>query len=296
MSSSAHVSLLDEIIGTAIEHTQSTTELLRKCFVLSYQLKDEQLKAWLNQELDGYASSENLPKYRIIHIGALGDFSNGYYLRNRVPIPSLMMKKEHRDWAELVSLLGPVSAYEDLALRPGDIVTFPWPANLIALYQRTFLGKDIALLNAWQEVPKSSIVQLLHGIRKRVLTMALELQSDLGNLDLSKISPSEIQRAHSTITQVISPMIIATGEAHINLHTSIVTSDRKHLEEVLRGYGLTQQDLKELSEAEMADGEQKFGDKVLNWVKNAASKVQDIGFDVAKDLLTTLLKQYMGLK
>jgi len=91
-------------------------------------------------------------------------------------------------------------------------------------------------------------------------------------------------------------MIIATGEAHINLHTSIVTSDRKHLEEVLRGYGLTQQDLKELSEAEMADGEQKFGDKVLNWVKNAASKVQDIGFDVAKDLLTTLLKQYMGLK
>lgn len=128
--------------------------------------------------------------------------------------------------------------------------------------------------------------------------MALELQSDFGSLDLTKISPAEVAKANQTVTQIIfqGPTIIASGQAQVAMSTqNISAGDWKQLEAVLKQYGLTDTDLQELSEAETADGQQKMGKKVTGWIQKAASKMVGIGADVAKELLTASLKQYLGL-
>jgi hypothetical protein len=56
--------LLDEIIALATDMKQPLTLILRKCLILGYQLRNDRLKAWANQELNGYNSPEDLPKYR----------------------------------------------------------------------------------------------------------------------------------------------------------------------------------------------------------------------------------------
>lgn len=43
--------LLDKIIELATDSGQSLSVLLRQCIVLAYELKNDSLKAWANQEL-----------------------------------------------------------------------------------------------------------------------------------------------------------------------------------------------------------------------------------------------------
>ena len=52
--------LLDEIIDLAVDNKQPITTLLRKCIVLAHQLKNEKLRKWANEELDGYDDIKNL--------------------------------------------------------------------------------------------------------------------------------------------------------------------------------------------------------------------------------------------
>jgi len=56
--------LLDDIITLAEDDRNSLPNLLRKCLRLASELKNERLKTWANQELDGYdtKTGDELPK------------------------------------------------------------------------------------------------------------------------------------------------------------------------------------------------------------------------------------------
>src|SRR5713226_4819905 len=105
--------LLDEIIELATDDKQSITTLLRKCVILGHQLKNERLKAWANQELDGYDSAEGVPEYRTMPAQAKGNFAGGWgaYQGGR-NIPPAVMEESHRWAATNVHLTEPVRAYE----------------------------------------------------------------------------------------------------------------------------------------------------------------------------------------
>ena len=50
--------LLDEIIDLAAREQGSVATLLRKCLVLAHTLKNERLKTWAENELNGYRNDE----------------------------------------------------------------------------------------------------------------------------------------------------------------------------------------------------------------------------------------------
>ena len=54
-------SLLDDIINLAVDGKQPLPDILRKCLLLAYELKNERLKTWANQELNGYEPALDLP-------------------------------------------------------------------------------------------------------------------------------------------------------------------------------------------------------------------------------------------
>ena len=57
--------VLDEIIELAASEKASAATLLRKCLVLSHTLKNDRLKAWAENELNGYETNdEGVPEYR----------------------------------------------------------------------------------------------------------------------------------------------------------------------------------------------------------------------------------------
>src|SRR5260221_10456243 len=107
--------LLDDIINLAIEGKQPLPDILRKCLLLAHELKNDQLKTWANQELNGYEFGKDVPEYRIVPAPAKGNFIGPLYAQyNSHLIPSLVLEERHREFAEKVYLLQSVTAYVDV--------------------------------------------------------------------------------------------------------------------------------------------------------------------------------------
>jgi hypothetical protein len=298
--------LLDEIIELATDDKHKLSVVLRKCLVLAQKLKNDRLKQWANQELNGYSSIESLPDYRIFNAPALGDFVGmaGSSVKN-YPLPAYLLKEEHKDWGNRVFLAQAVGALEDAVAHSKDrSLHFPWPADLVALYQDEFqMENGMVLAAARQGLSISAVAGLLDNVRNRTLNMALEIQSEVGSDDLANITPAEITKVSQTINNYISggTNFFASGQSQVSARFTqniISAGDRAQLDEALKKAGLDDADLQELTEAEKADGEKKMGTRVMDWIKKNAPKALvggvKLGADITKEVLVAYLKQYTG--
>jgi hypothetical protein len=299
--------LLDDIINLATDNQQSITVLLRKCIVLAHQLKNDRLKLWVNKELNGYEPAEEIPEYRKMPAPAKGTFVWGAYQGGR-NIPPAVMEKEHRWAAESVELTQPVSAYESIVSEDAQgTISYPWDNNMVLYYQQKLISGYV-LIAAWQKIPRSAVAAVLDTIRTRVLNMALEIQSEIGDadVDLKSITPEESKKIDQTIiTQIYGGNVyMSTGQSSMTASTvqqeqnNIVAGDGEHLSQVLRGAGVSEPELDELSLAVKHD-EKKLGSKVKEWIAKVGPKVLSggvkIGATVGQTLLLEYLKQYYGL-
>lgn len=168
--------LLDEIIDLASSDKGSVATLLRKCMVLAHDIKNDRLRTWAENELNGYKEDDDagVPNYRKTAAMAKGFFVGGFggYI-NEQPIPAALLAENHRRFAESAILFQPIASYENVDADSTFIIE--WPANLLLLYQRKVFGERYALNRAWQEVPGSVFVGLIDTIRTRILSFALEL-------------------------------------------------------------------------------------------------------------------------
>src|SRR3569833_1555126 len=151
------MNLLDQIIKAITESDEKTTQKQKKKHVLSYELRNDALKSWVSKELNGYDRDDpDLPEYRRISAPAKGMFIGAFRAIDAQPIPSAMLKEEHRHFAETAVLTQPLAAYEGAEISKGAVI--PWPANLVGLYQSSFFDGELALNRAWQDVPGSVLV------------------------------------------------------------------------------------------------------------------------------------------
>jgi len=303
--------LLDDIINLAVDGEQPLPDILRKCLLLGHELKNDQLKAWANQELNGYESGEDVPEYRIVPANAKGNFIGPFHAQyNHHVIPSVVLEKNHREFAERVYLLQSVSAYVDVlkqrdANPTGGSLTFPWNANMIAYYQDKLMQGGFICHSAWQEISASAVAEVLDTIRNRTLNMALQIKDELGTsyTNLRNIESSE------TATKIRSIVFQNTGgnttvafdqaKVHASQHQVVLTvGDRKALDEVLTGAGLEKRDLDTLTQAIEGDGE-KPGNRVHEWIKGNASKILSggvkVGTHIGQEILTAWIKAHYGI-
>ncbi|HEX4577126.1 MAG TPA: hypothetical protein VH117_07220 [Edaphobacter sp.] len=300
--------LLDNIIELATKDDQSITVLLRKCIVLAHRIKNETLKSWANKELDGYANDDELPDYRVIGAQAKGHFNGwGGSRLNHFPIPPAVLEEKHRQFATKVYLRQAVAAYEHLVktAKSDGRITLEWPPNLVLHYQeRIPLTQPMALVAAYQEIQKPTLVKLLDTVRNRVLNVALEIQSEVGERDedLKQITPKAEEKIERYVSQQIfnGNVYVTTDQSSMTIQQqNIATGDWKQLEQVLRRSGLSQPDLDDLSTAVTQD-QNKIGSTVKGWIEKTGPKVLSGGIKMASSvgqaILTEYLKHYFGPK
>ncbi len=302
--------LLDDIISLAIDGKQPLPDILRKCLLLGHELKNNQLKTWANQELNGYESGEDVPDYRIIPASAKGNFVGPFHAQyNHHVIPSVVLEEKHREFAERVYLLQSVSAYVDVLkerdANPSGSLSFPWNANMIAYYQDKLMSGGFICHSAWQEISASAVAEVLDTIRNRTLNMALQIKDELGT---SYANLRNIQSGQ-TATKIQSIIFqntggnttVAFGQANVDAsqhQMSITVGDRQALDEALTGAGLEKQDLNTLTQAIESDGD-KPGHKVHEWIRKNASKVLSggvkVGTHIGQEILTAWIKAHYGI-
>jgi len=297
--------LLDDIIELATDSKQPITTLLRKCLVLAHQLKNEKLRAWSNKELDGYDSAEDIPDYRVLPAGATGLYVGPGWGRFQQGIPSISLEENHRKFAEVVQIAQAIGTLEHMVTSGSDSsqISFPWNDNLVLFYRNKIM-RGWQLWSAQQTVPKSAVAGIVDTVRTRVLNMALEIRSTIGDKDedLKKITPEESQKVDQTIVNNIytGNVYVSGGSSTMTATTiqqqqqNIIAGDWEQLAKALRTAGVSAPEIGELSTAIERDGK-TIGAKVKDWVKKTAPKVLSGGASVGQTLLLEYLKQYFGL-
>ncbi len=302
--------LLDDIINLATDDKDSITVLLRKCLVLAQGLKNEHLKVWANDELNGYPDEKALPDYRVLTAGSVGMFVESGGTQIERSIPSSVLEPDDRIWSETVHVTQSIKSIEHLLEHPvesaGGRVSFPWNYNLVLYYQDKLLS-GWTLLSAKQTFPVAVLSGIVDTVRTRVLNMALEIRSAIGNfdVDLEQLTPQKQEKVDRTIVNYIyGNVFVAGGDATMNatVQQNIVVGDWNHLETALKNAGITDLGLKELSTAVQSNGDHKLheGGSVMKWIKAKAPEViaggVKMGAEVGKSILTELLLRYYGLK
>lgn len=306
------MSLLQEIQSDAVDANVDISVVLRKCKVLAARLGNEEFKLWVERELNGYTSKEDLPEYRILTVESHGNFIGIAWKANDVPIAPSIIPEEYRDIVTMVYFMDAISYYQSLLQTTdkkdsGNILSNPWPADLVRLVGSE-IYENMHCVNAWKVVPKSSVAALLDTVRNRVLSFVLEIEAEAP--DAGEAPPNTKPIPDERINQVFNTYIqgnvtsLTAGSQTITQTTeiTIIKDDLDSLKQYLKSLGISEPDLKELDQAIQEDAQSgvkgNLGSKVKVWlgkmISKTGSSTWNIATSVATNLLIKALSAYYG--
>jgi hypothetical protein len=304
------MTLLRDIQNSAIDSNVRLSDLLRKCKVLATRLKNEELNKWVDAELNGYQSQDDLPPYRIIRCIAKGHFGGpfGAEMRN-ITIPASCLPEKKRAWAQSVHLIQPISSLEELVRSEGGNLQCEWPGDLIASVGNK-IYKGYSLYAAWLSIPNGAIVAILDTVRNRILNFALEIEKEAP--DAGEAPPNSKPIPEEQVSQIFNTIItgsvqnVATGSSNFTQSGQFTVSqgDFTSLSSFLKSQGVPEEDIKSLQEAIKEDDKEKqpqgFGQKVSAWIGKMLSKAGTVAWNIstssAGTLLTRAVAQYYGFE
>lgn len=304
------MTLLREIQQAAVATDVKVPVLLRMCKILAARLGNDDFKAWVEHELSGYPNSRSLPDYRILSVTSRGNFVGATMNLNGVPIPLHHLPKETREALEHASLTEPISSYVDLVENAAaEDPEQQWHSGLVAAFcQKIFVG--MTCLGAWKVVPRNALVGVIDAVRNRVLSFALEVQSEAP--DAGEAPPNSPPLPQEEVSRVVRVTIYG-GVQNLALDstgftqqamTAVNAGDMDSLAKFLTSLGIEGEDMDALREAIEQDGrgkksEKNFGKRVSEWtgrmVGKAASGVWNVTTTVAADVLTKAISSYYGI-
>lgn len=147
--------------------------------MLAARLGNDDFKKWVDSELSGYSSKDDLPKYRILQVNSKGHFGGafGTGLRN-ADIPLSSLPKELRGRFGHSYLMQPIAAMASLVGNgKSSTLQEPWNPDVVA-YVGGNIYEEMVCLQDWKVIPASSLVAALDTVRTRVLNFALEIEAE----------------------------------------------------------------------------------------------------------------------
>lgn len=301
--------IIDELISKISEEGISITDILIRTKVLAFQLKNEKLKVWIDNELNGYKSASELPHYRVLHCEIMGTISNGFQRASNYPIPLIGLEDDMAKQMKTFNLFQSISAI-DIMLLKGD------NAKMIMNISPDFYGylsKDFdngfQIEIARREISKTQIIQVLTAVKSKLLDFLLELNDAFGEESVQNLSQG---KEKETITSLFNSSvfgdnttIIVGNENSQNFKIeNNLLSNFKELENYFTENKIEAENITELSEIIDTDNPnnetKEFGNKVKSWISKMITKSMDgswtIGLSAAGKVLADGISKYYGWK
>ncbi|NTW13628.1 MAG: hypothetical protein HGA31_01175 [Candidatus Moranbacteria bacterium] len=307
------MSLLQKIQSLAVDSSSDISELLRHCKILAFRLDNNELKKWVDLELNGYLNADELPEYRIVDVSTRGHFfgSFGRELKNG-EISLHCIEKEHRKYLDKAYAMQPISAYLALVRSATDGQNFKefWPAELVAMYHDK-MYEEMSCLSAWKEIPYSSLVALIDVVRNRILNFALEIEAEdsragdvsLNDLGSTSLTPEKIMNVfHNTIIGNVGNLSEGGSDYSQNAAVYVTAGDFQALHDQLVQFGIEEQDIQALNIAIEEDRESEdkesraLGKKVKAWIAKVTSGLKPLAQNISADLIVKAILMYYGIQ
>ncbi len=300
------MSLLAEIQSAAASDSITLSSVLRKCQVLAVRLKYGPFKEWVARESNGYPAGVDLPEYRVMRgVSSKADFIRMTHKLSNYPIPSnIVPDTELQRLMAMMTMRESVAEYEALVEEskghPGAGIKSPWPAGMA---QKLLHMQGMQCIEAWQELPITSIAGMLSQIRNRLLAFTLDIEEANPELGERSANDQERERVASTYHTVIlggTQTIVHGGT--VEQHITVEQGDLAGLIFALKDLGVPQADISSLTKAIEADRSEAktYGDRTQSWVATAGKKVASGAWQLtlasAPQLIIAAVKQYAGLQ
>lgn len=302
------MSLILKIQESIVDSNRNINDILRLCKILANNLKNVDFNKWINGELNGFSSKENLPEYRIIPCLLQGDFV-GYFGRqiNNAPIPLMCLPESIREDFRNVYFTNSIAEINNLAdnSNSGSIhLGIPPDFNILIgnnVYQ------DMQCISSRRIVSTSALIAVIDKIKTIILDFILAIQNekivvdDVSNQNnLEKVNELVHQHFYGTIQNL---SINSSNFSQLTT-VNVSTDDIESLILYLKNNGIGESDLSELENAIKQDGipqsKDKFGIKVSEWmgkiITNGAKGAYNIGVNVVANIIANSLSQYYGFK
>jgi AbiTii len=222
------MSLLRDIQSAAIDSNTDLATLLRKCKVLAARLGNQEFKMWVDNELSGYKSYNDLPEYRVSNVFSKGHFAGPFNSGiNNADIPLFCIPEECREMMSKSHMSEPIASIESLVSKnKSGSVQEPWNPDFVAR-----VGRDIYTgmncMQAWKVIPIGAIIALLSEVRNRILSFVLEIEAEdpkAGEAELNS-TPVPQEKVEQIFHMTINGNVqnVATGshdfKQHVNNNT-----------------------------------------------------------------------------
>jgi len=303
------VSLLGDIQNAAADDAMSLSSVLRKCQILAARLKYEPLKVWVGHELNGYPPRSDLPDYRVMRgVVSRGDFIGPQGQLSNAPIPETVVPDPTvQEMMTTMKMWDGVGTYEamlrEASQAPGGGIKNPWPTGAQQMMAGS-IYRGMNCVEAWQELPASSLAGMLDQIRNRVLAFTLEIEEANPQLGEPAVSPSPKEQAqvgHTFNTTILGGQATIVAGGTVNQQTVIAQGDLGELLAKVRELGVPPAEAEALAVAieEDASAGETFGAKPRHWLDGAQKKVQagawKVGTTAATEVIAALIKQHLGI-
>lgn len=301
------MSIIQELQDDILDSKTNLSSILRKAKVLAYDLKNEEFKKWVDNELNGYSNENEIPDYRKSMAYNFGHFigSFGRQMKN-APIPTRNLPEPFKKFAEDLVFYNGVRALESLIEDNSDKNSILWPADMVAIVSDK-IYEDMVCISAWKSISRSKVEQILDTVRNRLLNVVLELREKYPDINesndaLSKVPKEQVASIFNTYI-LGSNNVVASGiDIEQNVSQKIIKNDIDGLLKYMKEIGVPAEDASQLKNAIAEDGprteQRKFGSKVADWVGKMTKKILEGTWNVAitsaPTLITKALSRYYG--
>jgi hypothetical protein len=306
------MSLLQQIQESAIDGSTPLPTLLRQCKLLAARLGNLEFSAWVDSELNGYNSADNLPSYRKVKVNSKGHFAGscGSEIRNAY-IPRSCIDENFRESLQYCHFMQSAASMEYLVLsdkRKAGGVQEIWPPDLV-VHVGENIYKDYHCVQAWKEIPMPMVIAAVDAIRSRILGFVIEIEAENPLAGDSHISLNPLSQER--VTQIFLTNIagnvgnVATGSSNFSQSAdlSVNKNDFESLANYLHGHQIEDSDIQELRTAIKDDAslghESEMGPNKMGWISSMYNKARQgaskIGNSVIIKVLTDGINSYLGI-
>lgn len=305
------MSLITSIQKDLLREDASISSILRKLYIVSKELKDEELSRWIENELNGYKYSELIPDYRKILPKIKGHFILlGHTSMENMDIPASCINSISKEFFEKISVVtNSIDNLEQLLKSEKDSLTISIPSEISFLLENNPY-ENAQCMQAWVSISKNRVREIINIVKNKILYFVTELGTDFPEIkdDDDKISKiSEKDAATYFATYIVGDgNVTTTGVGNkVKVKTKIIKNDFASLEKYLENeIGLPQEEVSGLKLAIQDDlknnkNAKKIGDKVNSWLIKLTEKIT-LGYiaNITIDSLPAIhfaIKEFLGL-
>lgn len=177
-----------KLIKDITTNSISVEEGLQRALIITYDLDNEPLQRWLQNELNGYSIDEELPLYRkkIQCVTYYSGF-HGHLNITHQPLPSGYVDSKLRDLITETDIKEAIRVIERV-VKTNETMAVP----LTDLAGHIAAKTGVRCYRIFKEISISSFEEIMSKVKNKLIMILLDLEKEFGDLDSLDIDVTKL--------------------------------------------------------------------------------------------------------